>query len=155
VSNLNWLLGEEPPGVRAINVGEDQPKEDWIESIDAPRPIVPGAKQIYIGPYTAIGDHVAGVLYCPADDNGNLKINGNDKLPVIIYSHQYAYSTGFSKGYDKDGRRGTTELFAALVKRGFAVLAIDMYGFGTRIEEARNFYKRYPHWSKMGKMVRD
>src|SRR5690606_6920970 len=73
----------------------------------------------------------------------------------VVYSHQYAHSTGFSKGYDKDGRNGTADLFEELTKRGFAVLAIDMFGFGTRIEEATRFYERYPRWSKMGKMVRD
>jgi len=30
-----------------------------------------------------------------------------------------------------------------------------MFGFGTRIEEAVNFYERNPNWSKMGKMIRD
>src|SRR5690606_13538793 len=68
---------------------------------------------------------------------------------------QYAYSTGFVKGYDRNGRNGTVGLFKEMMDRGIAVLAIDMYGFGTRIEEAINFYKRYPEWSKMGKMIRD
>jgi pimeloyl-ACP methyl ester carboxylesterase len=30
-----------------------------------------------------------------------------------------------------------------------------MLGFGNRIEEGTRFYDRYPHWSKMGKMVVD
>lgn len=30
-----------------------------------------------------------------------------------------------------------------------------MIGFGNRIEEGTRFYDRYPHWSKMGKMVAD
>ena len=30
-----------------------------------------------------------------------------------------------------------------------------MLGFGNRIEEGTRFYQRYPHWSKMGKMVLD
>ena len=29
------------------------------------------------------------------------------------------------------------------------------FGFGSRIEEGTLFYHRYPHWSKMGKMVAD
>jgi pimeloyl-ACP methyl ester carboxylesterase len=45
--------------------------------------------------------------------------------------------------------------FASLVKCGFAVLAFDQIGFGTRVRSAREFYKRYPHWSLMGKMVTD
>jgi len=154
-ANLRWILGEEPPGVRSINVGSwDPPKEDWITRI-IPRPEVPGAKSIYLGPYTAIGEHIGGVLYCPVDENGTIKLPPGGKLPVVIYSHQYAYSTGFSKGYDKDGRNGNADLFKELVGKGFAVMAIDMFGFGTRIEEATNFYQRHPKWSKMGKMIRD
>ena len=34
-------------------------------------------------------------------------------------------------------------------------LAFDQIGFGTRIRSAREFYKRYPRWSLMGKMVAD
>jgi pimeloyl-ACP methyl ester carboxylesterase len=30
-----------------------------------------------------------------------------------------------------------------------------MFGFGTRMDEARYFYERFPEWSKMGKMVTD
>ncbi|WP_255501649.1 alpha/beta fold hydrolase [Olivibacter sp. SDN3] len=155
IEKLNWLLGDEPTGLKAVNVGAwDNPRQDWIEKIN-PRPKVKGAKAIYLGPYTAIGDHIGGVLYCPVDTSDQLKTRTNGKLPVIIYAHQYAHSTGFSKGYDKDGRAGTAELFQELTKMGFAVLAIDMFGFGTRIEEAKNFYKRHPTWSKMGKMIRD
>lgn len=155
ISNLNWLLGEEPPGVRAVNIGTwPRRQQDWIEGTN-PRPEVRGAKAIYLTPYSAMGDGLSGVLYCPADPAGEINYPQSGKFPVIIYSHQYAHSTGFSKGYDKNGRKGTTELFQELVRSGFAVLAIDMYGFGTRIEEAKNFDLRYPKWSKMGKMVRD
>ena len=38
---------------------------------------------------------------------------------------------------------------------GYAVFSFDMLGFGNRIEEGTRFYHRYPHWSKMGKMVTD
>src|SRR5690606_37224800 len=141
--NLNWILGEEPSGAKASQVEVAvSARHDWIEGTN-PRPIVPGTKQFYFGPYSAIGDHIGGILYCPTDKSGNIKTQPNGKLPVIIYSHQYAHSTGFSKGYDKNGKRGTVELFKELTGRGFAVLAIDMYGFGTRIDEASNFYDRY------------
>ncbi len=42
-----------------------------------------------------------------------------------------------------------------LVKRGFAVLAFDQIGFGARVLDAHDFYRRYPKWSLMGKMVTD
>ncbi|HEY0668421.1 MAG TPA: alpha/beta hydrolase, partial [Sphingobacteriaceae bacterium] len=96
-----------------------------------------------------------GILYYPVDKAGNMKLQANGKLPVVVYSHQYAHSTGFTHGYDKHGRNGTIPLFKELISNGFAVLATDMYGFGTRIEEAKNFYQRYPGWSKMGKYITD
>lgn len=156
IDNLNWILGDEPAGVRAVNVGSWQPaNRDWINLIN-PIPEVKGAKEIYLGPYSAVGDHVSAVLYCPVDStSGEIKTGANGRLPIVIYSHQYAYSSGFVKGHDKGGRLATRDLFESLVKRGFAVMAIDMYGFGTRIWEAKNFDLRYPQWSKMGKFVRD
>jgi pimeloyl-ACP methyl ester carboxylesterase len=35
------------------------------------------------------------------------------------------------------------------------VIAFDMIGFGTRMDEGHYFYERFPRWSKMGKMVDD
>src|SRR5690606_20921025 len=61
--------------------------------------------------------------------------------------HGYTYSTGF--------HRRSTKLIAKLVQQGVAVLAYDMVGFGTRVEERKHFYDRYPKWSLMGKMVAD
>jgi len=69
------------------------------------------------------------------------------KLPLVLWLHPFSYCTGYSW----DARPP----FASLVKRGFAVLAFDQIGFGTRIRSARNFYEHYPQWSLMGKMVTD
>ena len=43
----------------------------------------------------------------------------------------------------------------ALVKAGYAVLAYDQCGFGSRMAESGPFYDRYPHWSQLGRMVED
>jgi dienelactone hydrolase len=43
----------------------------------------------------------------------------------------------------------------ALVKAGYAVLAYDQTGFGSRQNEAAPFYDRHPHWSQLGRMVED
>jgi pimeloyl-ACP methyl ester carboxylesterase len=43
----------------------------------------------------------------------------------------------------------------ALVKAGYAVLAYDQSGFGSRMKETGPFYARYPHWSQMGRLVED
>ncbi|MDQ7948959.1 MAG: alpha/beta fold hydrolase [Pedobacter sp.] len=149
IKKLKWLLGDEPPGVKAGKPAEADPSRyDWIDQTIG-RPEVKNAKAVYLGPYTPIGDHVAGILYSP--------LNSSDKArpPVVIYLHQYAYSTGYARGYSKTSGNGNSVLFQELVKNGFAVLAIDLFGFGTRIEEATNFYERFPNWSKLGKMVND
>ncbi|MFD2888472.1 alpha/beta fold hydrolase [Chitinophaga cymbidii] len=147
--NLQWLLGEEPPGVCPARITPGLPsRQDWISSITG-RPQVPGARIIHLTPYNSMGDHLSGMLYCPADTAAH------KKMPVIIYLHQYAYAHGFAFGYNKDGGNGNSKLFRKLIEKGYAVLAIDMLGFGTRIEEGKYFYERYPQWSKMGKMVND
>lgn len=152
-SNLKWLLGEEPSGVKHSGkiVGY---QGDWIDNITG-RPQVTGASVIYIGPYTSLGDNLKGMLYYPVDAAGNKVLKFGQKIPVVIYLHQYSYGHGFAKGYSPELGRGNDQLFQGLIDKGFAILAIDLLGFGTRLEEGQYFYDRYPHWSKMGKMVTD
>ena len=151
--NLSWLLGNEPPGVSPDQVAETHPTRiDWMDQILI-RPDVKRCRLVKIGPYTSMGDHLPGYLYCPLQDS---VIPGrNPKMPVVIFLHQYAHAHGFTWGYSSNNCEYNTELFQSLVDSGFAVLAIDMLGFGTRIEEGSLFYGRYPEWSKMGKMVTD
>ena len=85
-----------------------------------------------------------GQLQYMADAEGN-PVNKN--MPVVIYLHEYAYPTGYG--------RQSWELIHALLRAGFAVYMQDQIGFGTRIEEGQDFYRRYPHWSKLGAMVAD
>ena len=71
----------------------------------------------------------------------------SEKFPVIIYLHEYAYPTGWS--------RNIKPIIDGFTEKGFAVVFFDQIGFGTRVEEGTLFYERYPHWSKMGRMVDD
>ncbi|MEP7108070.1 MAG: alpha/beta hydrolase [Ferruginibacter sp.] len=153
LSNLKWLLGKEPPGVKHAGkiMGTDG---DWIDNITG-RPKVSGAAVMYIGPYSSIGDNLKGMLYYPVDRAGNKVFISGGKMPVIIFLHQYSYGHGFAKGYSPFLGRGNDSLFQVLIDKGFAIMAIDMFGFGTRMEEAQYFYERFPEWSKMGKMVSD
>lgn len=146
LQNIQWLLGKEPYGVKSFEVAPTT-RVDWMDGFTG-RPAVSGAEIIQLGPYTAMGDHLAGMLYLPQKRSG--------KVPVVIYLHQYAYAHGFASGYNQEGNgKGNSDLFKALIDQGFAVLAIDLFGFGTRMQEAQYFYKRFPKWSKMGKMVSD
>lgn len=148
---IRWLLGDEPKGVysntrfsASLEENSTYP-DDYLEEVIGEPALPAGIKKMAIGPYTALGDNLSGNIYLPARSVVNGKVTG--KLPLVIYLHGYSYATGYH-------RRGLPVIcrFAA---QGFAVLALDMMGFGTRIEEALHFYDRYPHWSALGKMVAD
>lgn len=142
---INWVLGEEPPGVPASPVKELSTREDYVSSFIS-RPKVKNGKKMNIAPYKALGDYLYGSVYYPTDSNGEMRKKANGKIPVVIYLHKFS-----NTGYDSN----LNPLFNDLLAKGFAVLAMDMVGYGTRIEEGTYFYERYPHWSKLGKMVTD
>jgi dienelactone hydrolase len=74
----------------------------------------------------------------------------NTRLPTVIWLHGYSSSLGYMWIYHSD-----LHPVLALAKAGYAVLAFDQTGFGTRQNEAPTFTDRYPHWSQMGQMVQD
>jgi pimeloyl-ACP methyl ester carboxylesterase len=90
------------------------------------------------------GYNVRGDLYYPASTAPNTRV------PVVIWLHGYSYSLGYMWGYHND-----LHPILALVAAGYAVLAYDQSGFGSRMAETAAFYDRYPHWSQMGRMVED
>jgi pimeloyl-ACP methyl ester carboxylesterase len=90
------------------------------------------------------GDDLKADLYFPMDLDGQPQ---GSKWPVVLWMHPFSYTTGYS--------RYSLPSFIDLTKRGFAVLAFDQIGFGSRVRSARYFYQRYPKWSLMGKMVLD
>jgi len=90
------------------------------------------------------GYNVRGDLYYPANTPPNVK------LPTVIWLHGYSYQLGYMWVYHND-----LHPILALVRAGYAVLAYDQSGFGSRLNETAPFYDRYPHWSQMGRMVED
>jgi cephalosporin-C deacetylase-like acetyl esterase len=72
------------------------------------------------------------------------------KLPTVIWLHGYSSSLGYSWVYHYD-----VHPVLALAQAGYAVLAFDQSGFGSRQVEAADFYNKYPRWSQMGHMVED
>jgi dienelactone hydrolase len=133
-----WLLGDEPPGVRfpvKKQAGHALTNEGWLGMLFK-RPIeAPGVTAAAL----PFGDDLKGDLYLPASAKG--------KAPAVIWLHPYSHATGYS--------RNARPYIQALTKRGFAVLCFDQIGYGTRVEHAKDFYRRYPEWSLMGKMVAD
>src|SRR5580658_3050127 len=92
----------------------------------------------------SFGSGVRGDLYLPAGTPENAK------LPTVIWLHGFSYPLGYMWVYHND-----LHPILALVRAGYAVLAFDQSGFGSRMSEAGPFYDRYPHWSQMGRMVED
>lgn len=149
---IQWVLGDEPPGV--TNLGPRCLKNaGWGERRFGNFLLRPGATSkmgvMPVSPYKGFGDQLFGYLYYPLDEKGKLKSN---HFPVVIYLHEYDYAEGFSSSYH---RNSINSLFQSLVAKGFAVFSFDMLGFGNRLQEGTRFYQRYPHWSKLGKMVVD
>ena len=145
-----WALGEEPPGLPFVGVSKLPVPEDafWIHPPgDSPlgmlfaRPLKRPNTGTTIVPY---GDGLRADLYFPSVPNGQPKPG---PLPVVIWLHPYSYATGYSRWVDA--------AFDSLTQKGFAILAFDQLGFGTRGPDVREFYAQYPRWSLLGKMVCD
>ncbi|KAA2242676.1 alpha/beta fold hydrolase [Chitinophaga agrisoli] len=148
---IQWLLGDEPPGIFAekplsalLSRNSTYPDDYLAEVIGQPN-LPKGVKKMEIGAYTALGDDLWGTVYFPADKAPNDTVSG--KLPLVIFLHGYSYATG--------SQRRTEGIIRRFTAQGYAVLLFDLPGMGTRAEEAARFYNRYPHWSLMGKMVAD
>lgn len=146
---IKWILGEEPHGISTkgeISIESDRQKGDYLADVIQESDPIPQAKKLVIGPYNAAGEYLWADLYYSQE----LKLktdSQHQKLPLVIFLHEYAHTTGY--------RRRCESLINTFTQNGFAVLAFDMIGYGTRIEEFKNFYNRYPKWSIMGKMVAD
>ncbi|MCB0668199.1 MAG: acetylxylan esterase [Saprospiraceae bacterium] len=128
-AKIRWVLGEEPP---AMGPGI---QTDYLQEIVG-LPTVDA--QIKREPLSI------GQLYFSGAGDPDQE---EKKLPLVIYLHEYSYSSGMAK---------SGKIITALAQAGFAVYVYDQIGFGTRsFEESRLFYHRFPHWSKMGRMVAD
>jgi len=74
------------------------------------------------------------------------------KLPVVIWLHGFSYPMGYMWVYRQ---KPDLHPILALVDAGYAVFAFDQTGHGSRTAEFATFFDRFPHWSRMGRMVSD
>lgn len=140
LERIQWALGESPPA--ASDPGGRQGAEGGSLVGQRGRPRVPTVLEKRS---INFGNHVAGDLYFPAGAS-----TATGKLPVLLWVHPFSSATGYVSGY----RRGEpAHLF--LARSGFAVFAFDQIGQGYRLEEARDFYRRYPRSSLLGKTLAD
>jgi dienelactone hydrolase len=92
------------------------------------------------------GDGARGELYYPAGAAPDAK------LPTVIWLHGFSYPMGYMWVY-----RQNPDLhpILALVRAGYAVFGFDQTGHGSRMDEFAGFFARFPHWSRLGRMVAD
>jgi len=158
---VEWALGEEPPGATRLPVSRlpgGGSGDGWLAGLFK-RPGADAAARARVAKEgmgwaeLPFGDDLKANLFYPARRPGG-------KWPVIIWLHGYSYQNGWSVASawvstGADYRLEQRPSIPELVERGFAVLAFDQIGFGARVRDARDFYRRYPRWSLMGKMVAD
>lgn len=153
-SQLEWALGKEPSGVTTKGPQKlengDEGEAYFGNVLNRPEGTQTMGRMA-ITPYYTFGDYLYGYLYYPKNKEEEIK-KGKVKLPVLVYLHEYDYAKGFSSQmYDHDIK----PFIEDMVNKGYAVFSYDFIGFGNRIKEGTEFYQRYAHWSKMGKMVAD
>lgn len=135
-----WCLGEAPP------FAESGPNQ--AAGIPAHLAALLGREAVPVGVAKrslGFGNHIPGDLYFPTNAD-----RAGVRLPVVIWLHPLAPAWGYVPG----NFRGEPP-HLAFTRLGCAVFAFDQIGHGVRLEEVRNFYQRYPHWSLLGKMVED
>jgi pimeloyl-ACP methyl ester carboxylesterase len=135
-----WGLGEPPPV--ATTVGTGSGGEAAYVDLMLGRAGVPDGMTKY---GVNFGNDLSGDLYAPE----HVEPTGR-KIPAIIWVHPISSARGYAAGYRLGG-----PFHLVLAQAGFAVFAFDQIGNGTRLEEVRDFYTRYPHWSLAGKTVQD
>src|SRR6185369_7120620 len=131
VANPGQLL----PDVAGWVIGRNSQEFGWND----PDRAAADSRRIRFANNTVTGD-----LYFPAGTPAG------KKLPAVVWLHGYSYPLGYMWVYRRD-----LHPILALVKAGYAVLAYDQTGFGSRQGEAARFYDRYPNWSQLGRMVED
>jgi dienelactone hydrolase len=135
-----WGLGEAP------NYAEGTPgaygaEARAVATLLGRANVLPGVSKQSLN----FGNYIAGDLYFPTNADERKM-----KLPAVIWLHPISVPSGYVPGYKRGDNPHLT-----LAKLGFAVLAFDQIGNGSRLEEIRNFYLRYPRWSVLGKQVED
>jgi cephalosporin-C deacetylase-like acetyl esterase len=140
---VQWGLGQPPPGgferggrFNGAAFSSDPVHKHALLRHDEGKPASVSRLSVNFG------DSITGNLYFRSDIS--------EAAPVIIWLHPYSYSTGYFGAYLEPPR-----VFNFLAEQGYTVMAFDQVGFGGRYEEGQPFYSRYPHWSRLGKMVQD
>jgi len=145
-TQVRWMLGATPPVA-----ANPESSYGWEPPHIAALLGQSSASQRLEKLQVMFGEYINGDVYLPA----GLRDSGR-KAPAILWLHPFSFSNGYLAWYRRDNAGpGEGQVFLALARAGFVVFCFDQIGFGRRVEEAEGFYQRHPHWSLLGKMVRD
>jgi pimeloyl-ACP methyl ester carboxylesterase len=151
--SVEWMLGEAPPAARRADERVTNPGDPGID--DTPRWVI-GRSSVQHGwtRQQAEGIATRDIRFGNGGIRGDLYFKENapqaGKLPAVIFLHGDSYPLGYMMVYRMDPHP-----ILAMANAGYAVLAFDQTGFGSRMNEAAPFYDRYPRWSRLGRMVED
>ena len=134
-SDMPYNPGQLEPDVPAWVIKRSSPEFGWTAEDAAGV----SSRRISFGP-----DRLQADLYYPSD------LAEGEKLPAVIWLHGFHYPLGYMWVYRRD-----INPILALAREGYAVLAFDQTGFGSRWDEYADFYERWPEWSRLGRMVCD
>lgn len=146
----NWLkmLGTSPIEGMNFEAGNDGSYEVISEAEEQDH------RRLYIRYETRDEDTVFAYLLLPQQSG---EANKNHPAVLALHPTTEAGKSDISLKEGRDNRRYGLEL----VKRGYVVLAPDSITFGDRVYEGEHpfqtapFYKRYPEWTAVGKMLAD
>jgi len=140
-AKVRWMLGAAPPA--ASGPGDDYGVEPpHIAALLGREAAGQDLEKVQV----AFGEYTSGDVYMPA----GLRASGQ-QAPAVLWLHPFSFSNGYVGWYPW----WEEQVFRTLARAGFVVFCFDQIGCGRRIEEAEDFYQRHPHWSLLGKMVRD
>ena len=166
--SIRWMLGDEPPkmlddevdaGRSPLPVPAPEPGAHDFGQVkpDLPAWVISkgtdsGWSYGWLEPQKSqtasrritFGGTLAGDLYYPKNTPAG------KKLPAVLWLHGDSYPLGYMWVYHED-----LHPILALVRAGYAVLAYDQSGFGSRLSETGPFYDRYSKWSHMGRLAED
>ncbi|MFC1760902.1 serine aminopeptidase domain-containing protein [Planctomycetota bacterium] len=170
---IKWILGDRPPGVpfpcREVFWGPAHLRGRTSEGYLGVMLRRPSSREGTRSSTISFGDDLTARLYYPRRPRREQKtaeisersqsetgrtgssspafFDSHSRMPAIIWLHQHSYAVGYS--------RNEQWIFDQLVEQGFVVATFDQIGFGSRVEQVMRFYRRYPTWSLLGKMVED
>lgn len=152
-SAVKLMLGDAPPAASRANAKVSNPGDEGID--DTPRWVI--GRSIIEHGWTrqqAAGIATKDIKFGVGDIRGDFYfkegVSPGTKLPAVIFLHGNSYPLGYMWVYRTDPHP-----IIALANAGYAVLAYDQSGFGSRMNEAATFYDKNPQWSQMGRMVED